>query len=70
MSDLRWAKVNPDGPSHGWPPDQPDDDLWTALCDFYADQNELVDADEDKCVLCLLAHGTELADIEGDPAWR
>lgn len=50
---LTWATANADGPSHGWAAGQPDD-LWTALCGVEAYSDDLVETNEDKCVLAWL----------------
>jgi hypothetical protein len=61
---VRWLKVHSDGPDHAW-----EDDTETAVCGVEPD-GELLPADGDLCFRCAMAHGTALADVQGDAAWR
>lgn len=64
---VGWLKIHADGPDHGW-----EDGADTALCGLLPDGDLLDGEDNDhhRCHGCLIAHGTQLADVQGDASWR
>jgi hypothetical protein len=68
---LQWARANLNGPLHAWDAEQPTDTVWVSLCRWYAQCDDLVEDEAEQCGSCaMLAHGLDLADRQGDSAWR
>lgn len=61
---VTWKKIHADGPDHAFAEGRED-----ALCGAPPD-GELLDPDEDRCLTCMVTHGTALADAQGDASWR
>lgn len=67
MTELAWARLHEDGPSHAWLPDQPTDTRWLSLCGVEAEWAELTETDDHKCFVCVIADDIEPISVTGPP---
>ncbi|MGH3860853.1 hypothetical protein [Actinokineospora sp.] len=69
--EPRWYLSRYDDHVHAFDPDQSSTAYSAALCSHTAPNTRIICTDHGtRCLACLLIHGDQLADRNGDVSWR